>query len=103
MLYITLPGNSCYVSLSGTETAGALPKTPKKLSLSWVLNGGEVMKLLRVATSSGSIYSLFLTKTRMLSSCFLPLVARNCPLIYSAYDFVCVQARSHFCKSATGF
>ena len=46
-LAITLPGNCCYGSLSGAETAGALPNSLKKLSLTWVPNGGEVMKLLR--------------------------------------------------------
>ena len=41
------------MSLSGAETAGALPNFLKELSLSWVPNGGEVMKLFRVATSQG--------------------------------------------------
>ena len=41
--------------MSSAEAACALPNSLKKLSLSWVPNGGEVMKLLRVATSSGSI------------------------------------------------
>ena len=31
----------------------------KKLSLSWVPSGGEVMKLLRVATSAGSIVCFY--------------------------------------------